>query len=421
MDLVRILESRWIKVFRGDNHIVTRYDSSAITSLILRFFDNRLKTFSVSFEDAAFDESFHQRAVVRHLDTEHEEVLCTGDEIGRLFPDVIWHTETPILRTAPAPLYILSGLVRRSGYKVVLTGEGADEMLCGYNIFKESKVRRLWAREPDSKLRPLLLRRLYPYLARSPDRAEAYMQRFFAKGLQDTDLPHYSHYIRWENTKVLRRLFSRELRSEIEDYDPVDEYIGRLPEEFHRWDPMAKAQFIEITLFMSEYLLCSQGDRMAMANSVEGRFPFLDHRVVEYCSSLPPRLKLLGLHEKHILKEAMKDHLPASTIERPKQPYRAPIHHSFIRSGKHDSQIDYVEDLLSPAAIASTGYFQPGGIERLVKKCKASQEISERDNMALAGVLSTQLIDHLFVRKFHASPAGPDWKWKIVVDPKQAV
>ena len=391
-------------------------DSSAITSLILRFFDNRLKTFSVSFEDAAFDESVHQRAVVRHLDTEHEEVLCTGDEIGRRFPDVIWHTETPILRTAPAPLFILSSLVRRSGYKVVLTGEGADEMLCGYNIFKESKVRRLWAREPDFKLRPLLLRRLYPYLARSPARAEAYMQRFFAKGLQDTDLPHYSHYIRWENTKVLRRLFSRELRSEIEDYDPVDEYIGRLPEEFYRWDPMAKAQFIEITLFMSEYLLSSQGDRMAMANSVEGRFPFLDHRVVEYCSSLPPRLKLLGLHEKHILKEAMKDHLPASTIERPKQPYRAPIHHSFIRSGKHDSQLDYVEDLLSPAAITSAGYFQPGGIERLVKKCKASQEISERDNMALAGVLSTQLIDHLFVRKFHASPPGPDWKWKIVVD-----
>jgi len=391
-------------------------DSSAITALILRFFNNRLRTFSVSFEDAAFDESFHQRAVVRHLDTEHEEVLCTMGEIGRRFPDVIWHGEAPILRTAPAPLLILSGLVRRSGYKVILTGEGADEMLCGYNIFKESKVRRLWAREPNSKLRPLLLRRLYPYLAQSPARAEAYMQRFFAKGLQETNLPHYSHYIRWENTKVLRRLFSRDLRSEIEDYDPVDEYIGRLPDEFDRWEPLAQAQYIEITLFMSEYLLCSQGDRMAMANSVEGRFPFLDHRVVEYCSSLPPRLKLLGLHEKYILKEAMKEYLPTGTIKRPKQPYRAPIHHSFFRTDKPGHRLDYIDELLSPASIASTGCFQPEGIERLVKKCKASQDISERDNMALAGVLSTQLIDHLFLKEFRTSPAGPDWKWKIVVD-----
>ena len=169
---------------------------------------------------------------------------------------------------------------------------------------------------------------------------------------------------------------------------------------------------------MSEYLLCSQGDRMAMANSVEGRFPFLDHRVVEFCATLPPRLKLLGLREKHILKEAMKPYLPPATVGRPKQPYRAPIQVSFFRSGKGARPLDYVEELLSPGAVARAGYFTPDGVDRLVKKCKASPDISERDNMALAGILSTQLVDHLFVREFKPFPAESRWKWKIVQDPE---
>ncbi|PQP33524.1 asparagine synthetase B, partial [Desulfobacteraceae bacterium SEEP-SAG9] len=93
---------------------------------------------------------------VEALQTEHREIRCAGKDIGSSFPKIVWHTEMPIFRTAPAPLYQLSKLVRQNNFKVVLTGEGADEIFAGYNIFKEDRVRRFWARHPDSKLRPRL-------------------------------------------------------------------------------------------------------------------------------------------------------------------------------------------------------------------------------------------------------------------------
>jgi len=135
-------------------------DSSVITAVVKKYTDNPLKTFSVTFEDAEFDESAYQKEVSRALGVERLEVRCADEAIGRVFARVIWQTERPILRTAPAPLYILSSLVRDNGYKVVLSGEGSDEMLGGYDLFKEAKIRRFWAACPDSKIRPLLLKRL---------------------------------------------------------------------------------------------------------------------------------------------------------------------------------------------------------------------------------------------------------------------
>ena len=108
------------------------------------------------------------------MGTDHSRVECTQVDIGRVFPQVIWHTEMPILRTSPAPMYLLSRLVQENGFKVVLTGEGADEFLAGYNLFKEAKVRRFWARQPDSRIRPLLLRKLYPYVPQLSGRGGAF-------------------------------------------------------------------------------------------------------------------------------------------------------------------------------------------------------------------------------------------------------
>lgn len=110
-------------------------DSTLTTALIKKFTGARLRSFSVAFEDPEFDESSFQREAVRFLDTDHQEVQCSSAQIGAALPEVIWHTEKPILRTAPVPLYLLSGLVRDSGYKVVITGEGSDEILGGYDIF----------------------------------------------------------------------------------------------------------------------------------------------------------------------------------------------------------------------------------------------------------------------------------------------
>ncbi|MDY6954118.1 MAG: asparagine synthase (glutamine-hydrolyzing), partial [Thermodesulfobacteriota bacterium] len=171
-------------------------DSTYISSLVKGAFNNRLCTFSVGFTDGRFDETPFQKRAVQALGTDHRSVQCSEEDIGELFPRVIWHTETPILRTAPVPLFRLSGLVRENHFKVVLTGEGADEVFCGYNIFKEDKVRRFWARQPHSKLRPRLLERLYPYVfSQGNSRARAFLEGFFRKSLTQMEAPAYSHMI----------------------------------------------------------------------------------------------------------------------------------------------------------------------------------------------------------------------------------
>jgi asparagine synthase (glutamine-hydrolysing) len=372
-------------------------DSTVIAAIIRRFSDTPLKTFSVSFDDPEFDESAFQADAVRHIGTDHHDVRCGYADIARVFPDVVWHAEKPILRTAPAPLFILSSLVRRHGYKVVLTGEGSDEMLGGYDIFKEAKVRRFWARRPDSRLRPLLLRKLYPYLRNIASQPEAYLKAFFRVNLEDLASPFFSHIPRWELTSKLKIFFSDEVRAALDGYDATEDLRGELTERFGAWDGFSQAQYLETRYLLPGYILSSQGDRMSMAHSVEGRFPFLDHRVAEFAAALPPRLKMKALDEKHILKRAAGDLIPASVRKRPKQPYRAPDAKSFFGDGK--AREEYVEEILSPRRIAEDGIFDPGAVGKLVEKVKGGRAIGIKDNMALVGILSTGLVIERFIRK----------------------
>ena len=369
------------------------FDSSATTALARLFPGAGLRTFSVAFESPEFDESEHQRRVVAALRTDHTSVRCTRADIAWRFPDVIRHTERPVLRTAPAPLYLLSRHVRSSGFKVVVTGEGADEVLGGYDIFKEAKVRRFWARRPASRWRPLLLSRLYPYLEGVQRQPQAYLQAFFGTGLESVDDPLFSHLPRFRLTARAKAFFSADLRAELRGYDAMAELRESLPPEFGAWHPLSQAQYLETAHLLPGYILSSQGDRVAMANAVEGRFPFLDHRVVELAARIPPRLKLKGLREKHILKRAVGKYLPAAIAERPKQPYRSPESECFTGAGAPE----YVRSLLSPAALARSGLFDPAAVEKLASKCdRASGRIGIGDNMALVGILSTQLLENHF-------------------------
>jgi asparagine synthase (glutamine-hydrolysing) len=370
-------------------------DSSAITALIKGFSNSRLRTFSVGFETAEFDETRYQQEVVRALGTEHESVLCTREDIGQMFPDVIRHTERPIIRTAPAPLFRLSGLVRNSDFKVVLTGEGADEVLGGYDIFKEDKVRRFWARQPRSPHRPKLLRRLYPYLSGIQGQSQAYLEAFFRVGLDQPNDPFFSHRPRWESTSKIKVFYSSDFVTSLGDYNAVDDFRNHLPSRYSSWHPLSRAQYLEAAHLLPGYILSAQGDRMGMAHAVEGRFPFLDHRVVEFAARLPTRLRVKGLTEKYLLRKSMEGHLPDVIAHRPKQPYRAPDSECFFG----ETAPDYVEELLSPTVVARTGYFDPISVGKLVRKCRDHTATSLRDNMALVGVLSVQLLDHLFVRR----------------------
>jgi len=139
-------------------------DSTTTVAYIKDIEPKLLNTFSVGFEEESYDESSYQNEAVKYFDTSHNSIVCSSAKIAETFPEIVWHCETPLMRTASAPMFLLSKLVREKGIKVVITGEGADEILGGYNIFKETKIRRFWANQPDSSFRPLLLKKLYPYL-----------------------------------------------------------------------------------------------------------------------------------------------------------------------------------------------------------------------------------------------------------------
>ena len=365
-------------------------DSSLVAALGRRFAGERFQTFSLRFEDAEYDESAYQRLAVEAIGSEHHEVTVSRRDIAEVFPEVVYHAERPILRTAPAPLFLLSRLVRRHGVKVVLTGEGADEMFAGYDLFREGKVRRFWARQPASTRRPRLLERLYPYLARSPVAQQAMARQFFGRNLGAHAAPGFAHDTRWHTTSALKRLLCVKTQT-----DPVAELLADLPREFSRWSPLAQDQYLETRTLLAGYLLSSQGDRMLLAHSVEGRFPFLDAEVVALANSLPASYKLRALDEKHVLKRVAAALVPAEILARKKQPYRAPDASSLVSSS-------YLEELVSKSALRDSGVFAPQPAMQLVAKCRARAaegQFSNADNMALVGIVSTQLLHDRFIAR----------------------
>ena len=370
-------------------------DSSIVAAMTRQIKQEKLHTFSVTFESAEFDESAFQREMADALGTEHTSIACRTVDIGRMFPDVIRATERPILRTAPAPMFRLSGFVREQGYKVVLTGEGADEVFAGYDIMKEAKIRRFCASQPESRRRPLLLQRLYPYLPGLKGQSQKYLEAFFRARAEEVGDPLFSHLPRFRNTAGAKVFFSDELRRELGNYDALDELRAGLPPEFSDWHPLAQSQYLETAYLLPGYILSSQGDRVAMAHAVEGRFPFLDPRVVEFAARIPPRLKMKGLREKHILREAMGHLLPPAIGNRPKQPYRAPDAHSFVGANAQE----YVKSIMSEHALANAGAFNPRAVAKLQQKCVAAANLGFRDNVAFVGILSTQLWHDAFVEQ----------------------
>jgi len=293
-------------------------DSSTIISLIRKFAPGILNTFSIGFADNVYDETKYQREVSEYLQTKHQSITCSASDIAEWFPRVVWHTEIPLLRTAPAPMMELSKFVHEQGFKVIITGEGADEAFAGYDIFKETLIRQFWAKEPDSKIRPLLLKKLYPYMPSISQAKPEMLKMFFKYQLEATDSPAYSHLLRWKNTSNIQKHFTSEFNEYLKNYDPVEQYIESIRPETEGISSLAKAQMIETNVFMSGYLLSSQGDRVAMANSVEGRYPFLDYRILEFAASLPDHFKVKGMNEKLILKELMRNESTKMLLKRKK-------------------------------------------------------------------------------------------------------
>jgi len=380
-------------------------DSSATTALARRHTRGTLEAFSVAFEDPRFDESPYQDRMAAELGVNLLRIVVSDSDVAAVLPEVVRYAEKPMLRTAPGPLLLLSRFVRDAGFKVVLTGEGADELFGGYNIFQEAMVRRFWARQPGSTLRPRLLGKLYPYLSRDLQRGGGFMAEFFKAGMLELDDPLYSHRPRFRTTaRNLRFLSPETLATRTSVGDPEARVMDRLPPEFSNMGPLGQAQYLEIITFLTGFLLHSQGDRMLMANSVEGRFPFLDKDVAEFASALPERLRLRDIHEKYLLRKSLAGVLPDEINKRPKRPYRAPILGAFFGKGAPD----YVAELLAEPRVAATGLFNAAHVAKLAQKAARYADVgfSESDEMGLVGVLSTMLLEDQFVAHPKLAPAA---------------
>jgi len=368
-------------------------DSSITASLAASASPHTLRSFSITFDDPRFDESDFQREVAADVGSIHAIAAISQGRIADSFPEVLWHTETPLLRTAPVPMYHLAKLTKDSGIKVVLTGEGADELFLGYDLFKEVSVRRFCLRQPTSVGRQKLLDRLYPELM-AQGRGGEFWRRFFLEAGAPGD-PLFSHLPRFLLSARVKEFYAPEFKSGLGEIDVLGELRGSLPVRYFGWSSLNQAAYLEMTTLLSPYLLCSQGDRMAMAHGVEGRFPFLDHRLFEFAAALPTGSRLRGLREKEILRRWASRILPPRIKERRKQPYRAPDAISFFGPNAPE----WVGDHLTSDALRRVGAFSPTSVDGLVRRCRAGLATGFRENQAMVGVLSTQLWHHQFVER----------------------
>jgi asparagine synthase (glutamine-hydrolysing) len=347
-------------------------DSSLVTALAQRASDHPLRTFSVAFADPRYDERAHQERVARALGTVHYVVEVRPADIAAAFSDAVWHCETPLVRTAPAPLLLLARAARAADITVVATGEGADELFWGYDLFKEVALRELHATDPARAER--LVEHLHPHLGDAGRRGAAW-RRFLLAG--DVDDPIASHLPRIRATGALRALLRDDARV------PEERALERLRADVPAGPPLERAAALERDVLLSTHLLSAQGDRVALAHGVEGRYPFLDHRVAAFARDLPPERKLAGdLRDKVALRELAAELLPPEVAERPKQPYRAPEVAPFFGP---DAPA-WVDD-----ALADPVLFDRERVAPLLRRAREGRATSPRDGMAVLAVLSTQL------------------------------
>ena len=365
-------------------------DSAITTQLALANGLSQVHSFSITFEDKEFDESAEQIELSRYLGTKHTALPIRHGDIARNFPEAIWHGEVPVFRTAFVPMFLLSRLVNEQGIKVVLTGEGSDESFLGYDIFKEAILRRDWNAERDVEK----LRHLYPYLPHFNDGNIKALASVFAQFTQEKTPGMFSHEMRFHNSLFGLRLL-KQTRDGLAD---LKAYLAENDAVFGRLGLVERAQWLEWKTLLPGYLLSTQGDRMSMAHSVEGRCPFLDYRVVEWAARLPQELKLgPNMDEKWILKQAFPDTLPKSVLQKPKQPYRAPDLSAFL--GSRDA--DYTEMLFSERELAKMPFLNGVFCQQFLKKVRNAPPggSSQRENQAFILLLSVALLHRYFVER----------------------
>lgn len=367
-------------------------DSTVISKIIKDQTRHQFKTFSVAFEDAEWDESEYQLMASEQIQSEHHAINLSRSDIADNLLNTIRHAERPIFRTAPVPMHLLSGVVKNNDIKVVLTGEGADEILFGYDTFKELKILSQWRNGSSDEEVLEKIRMLYPHLAHYADSKRIGLMKMYYEGfLQSFDNDFAGLNIRINNNKVLQSFFNKDHSIQFDMEALLERLQPSLPADYSRWSLLQKNSFLEIKTLMQGYLLSSQGDRMALSHSVEGRFPFLDHHLVDFVFALPDEFKLRDFEQKFLLKKAYADAVPDAIISRPKRPYMAPDLVAFFddKGGLHKT----AQEFLCEERVIDYGLFDPKMVSRFLRKFSKGvpENTGYRDNMIFIFLLTSQM------------------------------
>ncbi len=314
-------------------------DSSLIAALIHTIDSEKSRhSFSIGFTDNTIDERYYQNLIAKQVNSIHHETVFDWQHISDRLQTAIYHAESPLKESYNTCSLALSEFVNQSNIKVILTGEGADELFGGYVGYRLDQQRQAEMEE-------------------SFDLETIMEQELREKIWGEKNFFYEKNYYQFNEVKTA--LYSKSVLERFNQFDCYDHNLINKSHLINRHS-VHKRSYVDLKLRLSDHLLADHGDRVAYANSVEARYPFLDINVIEFAKTIPPHLMIYQMTEKYPLRQVATRYLPKEVINREKFGFVAPGSPSLLRQN-----IDWVNDLLSYDYIKQGGYFNPNTIERL--------------------------------------------------------
>ena len=335
-------------------------DSSAIVAVLTEVTGDAPTTFSIGFEESALDERAFAKQVADHVGSENHLLEC-NESTAELLPNMIRAMELPLQFPLALPYYALARKVRDQGFKVVLTGEGADEIFAGYDGYRADRKRRVFRRAPLSWLQPLIYKNLYRWKGMPDGFVDLMVGNH--KRAKSISKAYYGQYPVWFD---LWSILEPDRQAVMGDRTvrPLDEppsnFLPLLPDNYESLHPVDAALALELSTRLPSWIL-QIGDRSSMANGVEARVPFLDHRVVDFVAPLHHSYKLRRSTEKAVLRDSVADLLPREIATRTKRPFYTPIRDWFFSTRSPE----YFRHVMSESAIKSAGLFSPRHVDAM--------------------------------------------------------
>ena len=343
-------------------------DSSSIAAMMSTMVTEPIKTFSVGFREREANEFEFARLVAKKFKTDHREITITPEQFFAELPRLIWHEDEPLGFDSGIPLYFVSRLAQ-DHVKVVLTGEGADETMAGYGRYQKALTLINYGEKYESFAPSFLRDAIRGSVATLPNSLNRKLSRTFLSREADIESLFFDNFAIFPNA-MQETMFSQDTREKIRDANPYACQNSML-DHSDAVDVLDKLLYADTKTYLHELLM--KQDQMSMAASIESRVPFLDHKLVEFTAKMPRQLKLRGGTTKWVLREAMKDILPAEILNRPKMGFPVPLGHWLRGEFKH--VVD--EYILSGRALAR-GIFEPKFVRELVTAHDAGEDHANR-------------------------------------------